>query len=79
MTPFCVVALWMASQQLEMLTREVARSGRVVEIAEPAARRLEERVRLAPDAPPMSSFRLFEGKMRHRYGNLDLVMDDAGH
>jgi len=76
----CAIALWMASGQLEALTREVARSGRVVELAEPASRRVQEHPRVvAPGAPPMLSFRLFEGKARHRYGNLDLVMDDAGH
>ena len=75
MTTCAVVALWMASQQLEALTRDVARSGRVVEIAEPAP----QRPRIAPGAPPMLSFRLFEGKARHRFGNLDLVIDDAGH
>jgi hypothetical protein len=25
------------------------------------------------------SFRFFEGKQRHRFGDLDLVLDDAGH
>ena len=25
------------------------------------------------------SFRYYEGRMHHRYGNLDLVLDDAGH
>jgi hypothetical protein len=35
----CTIALWMASQQLETLTRDVG----------------------------------------HRFGNLDLVLDDAGH
>ena len=76
---FCAIALWMAAQQLETLTREVARSGRVLEIAEPPSRRVDTRPAIAPGAPPMLSFRLFEGKVRHRYGNLDLVMDDAGH
>ena len=79
MTPFFAVTLWMASQQLEMLTREVALSGRAVEVAEPPSRRVDEHVRLAPGAPPMLSFRFFEGKARHRFGNLDLVLDDAGH
>ena len=76
----CTVALWMVSQQLEALTRQVSQSGRVVGIAEPPSHRVENpRVQIAPGAPPMSSFRLFEGKTRHRYGNLDLVVDDAGH
>jgi hypothetical protein len=25
------------------------------------------------------AFRYFEGKDRHRFGQLDLVLDDAGH
>jgi hypothetical protein len=49
----CAVALWMASQQLETLTREVARSGRVVELAETPSRLLEAKPHIAPGAPPM--------------------------
>jgi len=80
MMPLCALGLWLASQQLETLTREVARSGRVIAIGEPASRRVAEpRGLIAPGAPPLLSFRLFEGKTRHRYGNLDLVVDDAGH
>lgn len=78
----CEIALWwLASAQLDALTRQVSQSGRVVEIAEPASARLTPRhaAEIAPGAPPMLSFRMFEGKARHRYGNLDLVMDDAGH
>ena len=33
---------------------------------------LRERLRL-------SGFRMIEGKLRHRFGDLDLVLDDAGH
>jgi hypothetical protein len=29
--------------------------------------------------PPLLSFRFFEGRQRHRFGDLDLVIDDAGH
>ena len=82
MLPEIMMLAWLTSQDLEMLTRQVAGSGRVVELAEPAAPRLGTASRpalIAPGAPPMLSFRLFEGKVRHRYGNLDLVMDDAGH
>ena len=34
---------------------------------------------IAPGAPPVLSFRYFAGAERHRFGNLDLVIDDAGH
>lgn len=34
---------------------------------------------IAPGAPPLLAFRYFEGKDRHRFGQLDLVLDDAGH
>jgi len=53
-------------------------SGRVVEIAAPAEERLHAPL-LAPGAPPLLSFRYFEGRERHRLGELGLVMDDAGH
>jgi hypothetical protein len=34
---------------------------------------------IAPGAPPLLAFRYFDGKDRHRFGQLDLVLDDAGH
>jgi hypothetical protein len=61
------------------LIHEVASSGRVVEIAESPSERVADPVRIAPGAPPLLSFRLMEGKARHRFGDLDLVLDDAGH
>ena len=61
------------------LVRLIAESGRVVEIATPATERAEPHVQIAPGAPPLVSFRMFEGQVRHRFANLDLVMDDAGH
>ena len=64
--------LW--QQAIESLDQ----SGRALEIVEP----LREQIRppaLAPGAPPLLSFRYFEGKRRHRFGEFGLVMDDAGH
>jgi hypothetical protein len=69
----------LASGELESLTKLVAQSGRVVEIATPASDRVAPRPQIAPGAPPLVSFRLFDGKLRHRFSNLDLVLDDAGH
>lgn len=63
----------------EALARQVMESGRVLEIAIPETERIQTRDRIAPGAPPLLSFRFFEGKARHRFGDLDLVMDDAGH
>ncbi|MCW5982076.1 MAG: hypothetical protein KIT09_28580 [Bryobacteraceae bacterium] len=61
------------------LTRAVAASGRVLEIGVPATERATPPPLLAPGSPPLISFRFFEGQTRHRFGNLDLVTDDAGH
>jgi len=69
----------LAGGELERLTKLVAQSGRVIEIATPAAERLVPPAKIAPGAPPLVSFRFFDGRMRHRFSNLDLVLDDAGH
>ena len=34
---------------------------------------------IAPGAPPALSFRYYEGKLHHRFGNAELLLDDAGH
>ena len=57
----------------------IAQSGRVQEIAVPLSERLSPPPEIPPGAPPILSFRLFEGQSKQRYRNLDLVMDDAGH
>ena len=78
MTSLLFLAL-LAGGELERLTKLVAQSGRVIEIAAPAAERLTAPAKIAPGAPPLVSFRLFDGRMRRRFNNLDLVLDDAGH
>ncbi len=78
MTPLLLLAL-LASPGVERLTKQVIDSGRVVEIAVPPSQRLAPPPKIAPGAPPLVSFRLFDGRMRHRFSNLDLVLDDAGH
>jgi hypothetical protein len=78
MTSLLLFAL-LARGEAERLTLLVAQSGRVVEIAVTPSERLRPPPKIAPGAPPLVSFRLFDGRMRHRFSNLDLVMDDAGH
>ena len=48
-------------------------------LGESSAERVAVRRLIAPGAPPLLAFRYFEGKDRHRFGQLDLVLDDAGH
>jgi hypothetical protein len=61
------------------LTIMVAASGRVFELTQKPGERISNALQLAPGVPPLLSFRYFEGKIRHRFGNLDLVLDDAAH
>jgi len=62
-------------QQIEA----IAQSGRVLEIGEARARLADPRKQIAPGAPPLLSFRYFQGADRHRFGKLDVMLDDAGH
>jgi len=71
--------LFLFANQNGLLIKQVAASGRVLEIAEAPSERLAPRPRIAPGAAPLLRFRFFEGKQRHRFGDLDLVIDDAGH
>lgn len=57
----------------------VVQSGRVVSIAESPSERVAVRAEVAPGQPPLLGFRYLEGKQRHQFGGLDLVLDDAGH
>ena len=59
--------------------KQIAASGRVQLIGETSTARLQPTAPLAPGAPPILAFRYFDGQARHRFGDLDLVMDDAGH
>ncbi|MGA2135369.1 MAG: hypothetical protein ABSH50_24030 [Bryobacteraceae bacterium] len=71
--------LFLASSEHAALIRQVADSGRVLALAVPPSERLAPPARIAPGMPPLLSFRFFEGRQRHRFGDLDLVIDDAGH
>jgi hypothetical protein len=54
-------------------------SGRVLLLGQSDAERLDGEVSVAPGMPPVLSFRYLEGAARHRFGDLDLMVDDAGH
>jgi hypothetical protein len=59
--------------------QQVADSGRCVTLAEKPDTRVERKPQIAPGPPPLLSFRYYEGKAHHRFGNTDLMLDDAGH
>jgi hypothetical protein len=67
------------AKTVDELVAKIARSGRVIEIL-PASERLRDPSKdIAPGAPPLLAFRYFDGADRHRFGKLDLMVDDAGH
>ncbi|MGJ5815655.1 hypothetical protein [Paludibaculum fermentans] len=66
-------------ERIRQLTAQIAESGRILLDAQPAARLADPRKTIAPGAPPMIRFRYFAGADRHRFGKLDLMLDDAGH
>jgi hypothetical protein len=63
----------------DQLIAEIAKSGRVLTIGIDRERLADPQKDLAPGAPPLLAFRYFEGAERHRFGKLDLMLDDAGH
>jgi hypothetical protein len=71
--------LFLLANQSELLIKQAVDSGRVLTLAVSTSERLSSRPQIAPGAPPLLSFRFFEGQQRHRFGELDLVIDDAGH
>ncbi|MGD0298731.1 MAG: hypothetical protein ABSE86_16630 [Bryobacteraceae bacterium] len=71
--------LFLLANQNQLLIQQVATSGRVLELAVTPSERIASPPQIAPGAPPLLSFRFFEGQERHRFGGLDLVIDDAGH
>jgi hypothetical protein len=80
MTRVLVLTLLFAvDQRTSALVEEITLSGQAVELAVSPSERLGPPARIAPGAPPLLGFRVMEGKLRHRFGDLGLVMDDAGH
>ena len=68
-----------APTQEQTLLQEIAQSGRVVEAGNSTTARVSVRKEVPPGAPPLLSFRYYEGKQHHRFGDVDLMLDDAGH
>jgi hypothetical protein len=78
----------------ESLVQQIADSGRCADLAESPDQRVCSSMyraqrapvalcaiqpMIAPGPPPLISFRYYEGKQHHRFGNAELMLDDAGH
>lgn len=70
-TVFAVFLL--AAQTDSELIQQISDSGRCADLGEFDAGPI------APGPPPLLSFRYYEGKQHHRFGNSELMLDDAGH
>lgn len=78
MLAFAVLHLICLKQQND-LVKQVSDSGRCVTLAETPDSKVRKWRQIAPGQPPILTFRYYEGKMHHRFGNGELVLDDAGH
>ncbi|HEX7361328.1 MAG TPA: hypothetical protein VF283_12630 [Bryobacteraceae bacterium] len=54
-------------------------SARCVAIGETPDERVSPRPEIAPGAPPLLTFRYYEGAAHHQFSHSDLMLDDAGH
>lgn len=63
----------------QSLVQQIADSGRCADLAETPDQRVAPNPLIAPGPPPLISFRYYEGKQHHRFGNAELMLDDAGH
>lgn len=63
----------------QSLIEQIADSGRCADLAEGPDQRVAAKPMIAPGPAPVISFRYYEGKQHHRFGNAELMLDDAGH
>ena len=73
------VSVLLAAQQPARLIQQISDSGRCADIAESPDSRVAPPRAVPPGAPPLLSFRYYEGALHHRFGNSELMLDDAGH
>ena len=76
MTPLSVLLM---AAQIISAQDAIAASGRCAHLVASPSERVAPQPAISPGPPPLLSFRYYEGRLRHRYGNMDLVLDDAGH
>ncbi len=73
-----ILLVWLLMPE-QSLIQQAAESGRCAEVAQNPDARVAPGAAIAPGPPPLLSFRYYEGKLHHRFGNSELMLDDAGH
>ncbi len=63
----------------QVVISAIADSSRSTMFAENAQDRTVPKPSIAPGLAPVLSFRYFQDSVHHRFGNVDLMLDDAGH
>ncbi len=74
-----IVPAFSSEDAVERVIDGISESGRVHGFGVSSSERLRPTALLAPGDPPLLRFRYLDGKRRHRFGDLNLVLDDAGH
>lgn len=74
-----LLALLMQPVSIDSLWKKVALTGRVIEQGDRESARISPPREISPGQAPILEFRYLEGKLRHRFGDSGLVLDDAGH
>lgn len=67
------------SPEERLLVQAISESGRCSTLADTPDTRVASVPLISPGPPPLLSFRFYEGKLHHRFGNAELMLDDAGH
>ena len=68
-----------SASEATTVLEKIDRSGRCATLGRTPQQRLAKQPMIAPGAPPVLSFKLYEDAKHHRFGNVDVMLDDAGH
>jgi hypothetical protein len=68
-----------AASKPQKLPVKTDTASRCVSVGESPDARVSEKNAISPGPAPLLSFRYYEGKLHHRFNNMDLMLDDAGH
>jgi hypothetical protein len=71
---FLICFLLASSTDLHAAVKRATESARVTLLDDRDAT-----LSVPPGVPPVLSFRYMEGSRKHRFGDMDLMVDDAGH